>query len=148
MSGATSTGFANPLASQASDVELAVFIPELWSDAVRASFKKNLVLANVGTDLSALAANGGDNIHIPSVADVPNTVTKAPHVPFTYTNATEDKLTLALSDHSVTGVGGSFGDLSRSTSRFGGLSIVGSSSGSFSAGPRSVDCAVPNESSS
>jgi hypothetical protein len=101
---ATSTGFANPIASQASDVELAVFIPELWSDAVRAAFKKNLVLANVGTDLSALAVNGGDNIHIPSVADVPNTVTKAPHVPFTYTNATEDKLTLALSDHSVTGV--------------------------------------------
>ena len=101
---ATSTGFANPLASQASETELAVFIPELWSYAVRASFKKNMVLANVGTDLSALAANGGDNIHIPSVADVPNTVTKAPHVPFTYTNATEDKLTLALSDHSVTGV--------------------------------------------
>ena len=101
---ATSTGFANPIASQASDVELAVFIPELWSDAVRASFKKNIVLANVGTDLSSLAANGGDNIHIPSVADVPSVVTKAPHVPFTYTNATEDKLTLALSDHSVTGV--------------------------------------------
>jgi len=101
---ATSTGFANPIASQASDTELAVFIPELWSDAVRASFKKNLVLANVGTDLSALASAGGDNIHIPSVADVPNTVTKDPHVPFTYTNATEDKQTLALSDHSVTGV--------------------------------------------
>ena len=100
---ATSTGFANPIASQASDLELAVFIPELWSDAVRASFKKNIVLANVGTDLSSLAANGGDNIHIPSVADVPSVVTKAPHVPFTYTNATEDKLTLALSDHSVTG---------------------------------------------
>ena len=100
---ATSTGFANPIASQASDVELAVFIPELWSDAVRASFKKNIVLANVGTDLSSLAASGGDNIHIPSVADVPNVVTKAPHVPFTYTEATEDKLTLALSDHSVTG---------------------------------------------
>ena len=101
---ATSTGFANPIASQASDVELAVFIPELWSDAVRAAFKNNLVLTNVGTDLSSLASGGGDNIHIPSVADVPNTVTKAPHVPFTYTNATEDKLTLALSDHSVTGV--------------------------------------------
>ena len=67
-------------------------------------FKKNIVLANVGTDLTPLAANGGDNIHIPSVADVPSVVTKAPHVPFTYTNATEDKLTLALSDHSVTGV--------------------------------------------
>ena len=100
---ATSTGFANPLASQASDTELAVFIPQLWTDAVRASFKKNVVLSNVGTDLSSLASGGGDQIHIPSVADVPNTVTKAPHVPFTYTEATEDKLTLALSDHSVTG---------------------------------------------
>ena len=101
---ATSTGFANPLASQASDLELAVFIPELWSDAVRASFKKNMVLANVGTDLSSLATAGGDTINIPSVADVPNVVTKAPHVPFTYTNATEDSLALAMTDHSVTGV--------------------------------------------
>ena len=104
MSGATSTGFANPIASQASDTELAVFIPELWSDAVRASFKKNLVLANTGTDLSSLASGGGDSIHIPSVADVPNVVAKAPHVPFTYTNTTEDKLTLSLTDHNVTGV--------------------------------------------
>tara|TARA_R100000808_G_scaffold20448_1_gene44208 strand:- start:1355 stop:2296 length:942 start_codon:yes stop_codon:yes gene_type:complete len=101
---ATSTGFANPLASQASDTELAVFIPELWSDAVRASFKKNMVLANVGTDLSSLATAGGDKINIPSVADVPNVVTKAPHVPFTYTNATEDSLALEMTDHSVTGV--------------------------------------------
>ena len=104
MSGATSTGFANPIASNASDVELAVFIPELWSDAVRASFKKNLVLANVGTDLSALVKSGGDSIHIPSVADVPNVVAKAPHVPFTYTNQTEYKLTLELTTHNVTGV--------------------------------------------
>ena len=43
---ATSTGLANPAASYASDTELAVFIPELWAEAVRASFKKNLVLAN------------------------------------------------------------------------------------------------------
>ena len=100
---ATSTGFANPLASQASDTELAIFIPEMWSDAVRAAFKKNIVLANVGTDLSALAKGGGDVIHIPSVSDVPNVVPKAPHVPFTYTNATEDELTLSLTTHSVTG---------------------------------------------
>ena len=47
---ATSTGLANPAASQASDTELAVFIPEIWAQAVRASFKKGLVLASVGTD--------------------------------------------------------------------------------------------------
>ena len=39
------SGFATTATSQAADTELAVFIPELWSDAVRASFKKNLVLA-------------------------------------------------------------------------------------------------------
>ena len=97
------TGFATTATSQAADTELAVFIPELWGDAVRASFKKNLVLANVGTDLSSLAAGGGDTIHIPSVADVPNVVAKAPHVAFDYTSATEDSLSLALTTHNVTG---------------------------------------------
>ena len=97
------SGFATTATSQAADTELAVFIPELWTDAVRASFKKNLVLANVGTDLSALAAGGGDTINIPSVADVPNVVAKAPHVAFDYTSATEDSLALALTTHNVTG---------------------------------------------
>ena len=93
------TGFATTATSQAADTELAVFIPELWGDAVRASFKKNLVLANVGTDLSSLVANGGDAVNIPSVADVPNVVAKAPHVAFDYTSATEDSLKLALTSH-------------------------------------------------
>ena len=97
------TGFATTATSQAADTELAVFIPELWGDAVRASFKKNLVLANVGTDLSSLAAGGGDTIHIPSVADVPNVVAKAPHVAFDYTSATEDSISLSLTTHNVTG---------------------------------------------
>ena len=35
---ATTTGLAIPAASQASDTELAVFIPEIWAQAVRASF--------------------------------------------------------------------------------------------------------------
>ena len=39
---ATTIGSANPVASQASDTELAVFIPEIWAQAVRASFKKKL----------------------------------------------------------------------------------------------------------
>jgi|TARA_R110002020_G_scaffold114539_1_gene263351 hypothetical protein len=96
---ATSTGLANPAASQASDTELAVFIPEIWSQAVRASFKKNLVMTNVGSDLSSLAAGGGDTVNIPSVADVADAATKAPHVPVNYTNATEDSLALALTSH-------------------------------------------------
>ena len=97
---ATSTGLANPAASYASDTELAVFIPELWAEAVRASFKKNLVLANLGVDYSSLLASGGDKVHIPSVADVANIATKDPHVPVNYTNATEDKIDLNVTTHS------------------------------------------------
>ena len=96
---ATSTGLANPAASQASDTELAVFIPEIWAQAVRASFKKNLVMTNVGTDYSSLVTAGGDTVNIPSVADVADAATKAPHVPVNYTNATEDSLALALTSH-------------------------------------------------
>ena len=93
------TGLANPAETQASDVELAVFIHEIWSQAVRASFKKSLVMTNVGTDLSSLVAGGGDTVNIPSVADVANAATKSPHVPVNYTNATEDSLALALTSH-------------------------------------------------
>ena len=96
---ATSTGLANPAASQASDTELAVFIPEIWAQAVRASFKKGLVLANVGTDYSSLVSGEGDTVNIPSVADVADAATKAPHVPVNYTNATEDSIALALTSH-------------------------------------------------
>ena len=97
---ATSTGLANPAASYASDTELAVFIPEIWAQAVRASFKKGLVLGNLGTDFSSLVAGGGDIVHIPSVADVANIATKDPHVPVNYTNATEDKIDLNVTTHS------------------------------------------------
>ena len=97
---ATSTGLANPAASYASDTELDVFIPEIWAQAVRASFKKGLVLANLGTDYSSLLSGGGDIVHIPSVADVAAIATKAPHVPVNYTNATEDKIDLTVTTHS------------------------------------------------
>ena len=97
---ATSTGLANPAASYASDTELAVFIPEIWAQAVRASFKKGLVLGNLGTDFSSLVSGGGDIVHIPSVADVANIATKDPHVPVNYTNATEDKIDLNVTTHS------------------------------------------------
>ena len=86
-------------ASQASDTELDVFIPEVWAQAVRASFKKNLVLTNLGTDYSSLVSAGGDTIHIPSVADVADAATKATHTAVNYTNATEDKIDLALTTH-------------------------------------------------
>tara|TARA_R100000654_G_scaffold507_1_gene1925 strand:+ start:355 stop:1302 length:948 start_codon:yes stop_codon:yes gene_type:complete len=95
----TSTGLANPAASYASDTELAVFIPEIWAEAVRASFKKNLVLGELSNDFSSLLSNGGDIVHVPSVADVADVATKAPHVPVNYTNATEDELTISATTH-------------------------------------------------
>ena len=97
------TGFAATATSQEVDTELAVFVPEMWADAVRASFKKNIVLASPGTDLSFMATNGGDIIHVPTVADVPAVVAKAAHVAFDYTSATEDKFDLNLTTHNVTG---------------------------------------------
>jgi hypothetical protein len=42
----------------------AVFIPELWSNEVIASYKKNLVLANLVTRMSHVGKKG-DSIHIP-----------------------------------------------------------------------------------
>lgn len=96
---ATSTGLANPAASYASDVETAVFIPEIWSEAVRASFKKSLVLGELSNDYSSLLSSGGDTVHVPSVADVADVATKDPHVPVNYTNATEDELTIAATTH-------------------------------------------------
>ena len=79
------TAFATTATSQEVDVELAVFVPEMWADAVRASFKKNIVLASPGMDMSSLIASSGDIIRIPSVADVPAVVAKAAHVAFDYT---------------------------------------------------------------
>ena len=97
------TGYATTSTGQEVDTELAVFVPEMWADAVRASFKKNVVLASPGTDLSFMATGGGDTIHIPTVADVPAVVAKAAHDAFSYSSATEDKFDLDLSTHKVTG---------------------------------------------
>ena len=97
------TGFTDTSTGQEVDTELAVFVPELWSDAVRASFKKNVVLASPGTDMSSLISSGGDIIRIPTVADVPAVVAKAAHVAFDYTSATEDAFTLTCTTHNVTG---------------------------------------------
>tara|TARA_Y100000593_G_scaffold2744_1_gene5516 strand:- start:586 stop:1638 length:1053 start_codon:yes stop_codon:yes gene_type:complete len=43
------------------------FVPELWGQAVLDSFNKNTVLSKLGTDLSALAKQGGDKINLPHV---------------------------------------------------------------------------------
>ena len=45
----------------------AVFIPEIWSDEVIAGYKKNLVLANLVTNMKHTGKKG-DSIHIPAPA--------------------------------------------------------------------------------
>lgn len=43
------------------------FVPEIWGQAILDSFNKNTVLSKLGTDLSALAKDGGDKINLPHV---------------------------------------------------------------------------------
>ena len=43
------------------------FVPEVWGQAILDSFQKNTVMTKVGTDLSGMAAQGGDVINLPHV---------------------------------------------------------------------------------
>ena len=57
------------------------FVPEIWGQAVLDSFNKNTVLSKLGTDLSALAAGGGDKINLPHVGTpIVQAVTQAAEV--------------------------------------------------------------------
>ncbi len=42
--------------------EVDVFIPEIWTNAIRASFNKKLVLGDLANDYSSLVSGGGDKI--------------------------------------------------------------------------------------
>ena len=64
--------------------ELDVFIPEMWADSIRASFKKNLKLAPFSTDYSSILAGGGDKIHIPTFQDVADAGDKGEGTPVDY----------------------------------------------------------------
>ena len=43
----------------------ATFIPEIWSDEIRAAYEKNLILANLVKKMS-MTGKKGDIIHIPA----------------------------------------------------------------------------------
>ena len=43
------------------------FVPEMWGEAILDTFNKNTVFMQLGTDLSAMAQNGGDAINLPHV---------------------------------------------------------------------------------
>tara|TARA_R100000808_G_C2131947_1_gene140983 strand:- start:257 stop:1216 length:960 start_codon:yes stop_codon:yes gene_type:complete len=84
--------------------ELDVFIPEIWSDAIRASFHKSLVMGNIATDYSALVAGGGDKIHIPTYKDVADAAAKVQGEPVDFTTNTEVEMSIDVDQHYVTAI--------------------------------------------
>ena len=88
--------------SYSSGTENAVFIPELWADAIRSTFKKNLVLGALANDYSSLVSGGGDKIHIPTFADVADAAPKTQYDAVTYANQTEVEITMDVNQHYYT----------------------------------------------
>ena len=93
-----------PTAEQTLKTELDVFIPEIWADAIRASFQKKLVLGSLASDYSALVSGGGDTIHIPTYQDVSDAVSKTQGEPVDFTTNTEVEHSISISEHYVTAV--------------------------------------------
>ena len=88
--------------SYSSGTENAVFIPELWGDAIRSTFKKNLVLGALANDYSSLVSGAGDKIHIPTFADVADAAEKTQYDAVTYDNNTEVEITMDINQHYYT----------------------------------------------
>tara|TARA_Y100000593_G_scaffold24909_1_gene49601 strand:- start:2117 stop:3082 length:966 start_codon:yes stop_codon:yes gene_type:complete len=88
--------------SYSSGTENAVFIPELWADAIRSTFKKNLVLGALANDYSSLVSGSGDKIHIPTFADVADAAEKTQYDAVTYANQTEVEITMDVNQHYYT----------------------------------------------
>ena len=88
--------------SYSSGTENAVFIPELWGDAIRSTFKKNLVLGSLADDYSSLVSGSGDKIHIPTFADVADAAQKTQYDAVTYDNNTEVEITMDVNQHYYT----------------------------------------------
>ena len=75
----------------------ATFIPEIWSDEIRASYEKNLVLANLVKKMS-MKGKKGDTIHVP--APVRGTaIAKAENTAVTIQANTESEVTISIDKH-------------------------------------------------
>ena len=84
--------------------EVDVFIPEIWSDAIKASFNKSLVLGALAKDFSALVSGGGDKINIPTQQDVADAVLKTQGEPVDFTTNTEVDMSITVDQHYATAV--------------------------------------------
>ena len=75
----------------------ATFIPEIWSDEVRAAYEKNLVLANLVKKMT-MKGKKGDTIHIPApIRGVANA--KAENTAVTVQNSTESEVVVTINKH-------------------------------------------------
>ena len=77
----------------------AVFIPEIWSEAIFKFFNAKLKLRGSVSDYSALVQSGGDTINIPKIA-MDGTNDKSANTEVTYSIAgTETSVALAINKH-------------------------------------------------
>tara|TARA_R100001463_G_scaffold32022_6_gene71939 strand:+ start:275 stop:1138 length:864 start_codon:yes stop_codon:yes gene_type:complete len=77
----------------------AVFIPEIWSEAIYKYFEAGLKLRGSVDDYSALVQSGGDTVNIPKIA-MDGTNDKAADTEVTYSIAgTETSVALAINKH-------------------------------------------------
>ena len=75
----------------------ATFIPELWSDEIRAAFKQNLTMANLVKKMP-MKGKKGDTIHVPApVRGQANA--KAENTAVTVQNNTESEVTIVIDKH-------------------------------------------------
>jgi hypothetical protein len=91
-----------PADDQYLKTELDVFIPEVWSDAIKASFDQKLVLGALANDLSSLVSGGGDKIHIPTYADVADAASKSQGSAVNYQTNTETEQSFDVDQHFYT----------------------------------------------
>ena len=75
----------------------ATFIPELWSDEIIASYKKNLVLANLVNKMS-MVGKKGDSLHIPKPTRGSATA-KAANTAVTIQADTESEVIVTINKH-------------------------------------------------
>lgn len=84
-------------AGQIGVVDLANFIPELWSDEIIAAYEKKLVLAPLVRKMP-MTGKKGDTIHIPKPTRGAAAV-KAAGAPVTLIYNTEDKVDILINQH-------------------------------------------------
>ncbi len=76
----------------------AVFIPEMWRDAILDYAERRFQLRNQVTDFSAMLAGGGDILHIPKVKEEEAAEKTAGGI-VSYTAQTDTEITLTVDQH-------------------------------------------------